>query len=129
MTTYRCRARPRTGLCCGSEACRCHGKSVRCILKVREGVWGDQSDVRIGVTAIVNMCEEFPGHESLYADLGIDQCWLPTTDYCNVTPEVIAKGVAFIHRKIQVCPRSCILSRSDALQRLVNPSMSTARAA
>ncbi|EKX50801.1 hypothetical protein GUITHDRAFT_134914 [Guillardia theta CCMP2712] len=54
-----------------------------------------------GVTAIVNMCEEFPGHESLYADLGIDQCWLPTTDYCNVTPEVIAKGVAFIHRKIQ----------------------------
>eukprot|EP00286_Rhodomonas_abbreviata_P000848 CAMPEP_0181289600 /NCGR_PEP_ID=MMETSP1101-20121128/965_1 /TAXON_ID=46948 /ORGANISM="Rhodomonas abbreviata, Strain Caron Lab Isolate" /LENGTH=271 /DNA_ID=CAMNT_0023393825 /DNA_START=20 /DNA_END=835 /DNA_ORIENTATION=- len=55
-----------------------------------------------GVRGIVNVCEEFGGYTGLYSRLGIEQCSrCPTVDYCNVSPQSIAKGVDFIHRKVQ----------------------------
>jgi len=54
-----------------------------------------------GVKAVVNVCEEFEGYTRLYSELGIEQCHLLVPDYCNVNAANIAKGAAFIHKKIQ----------------------------
>lgn len=56
---------------------------------------------REGVRGVVNMCDEFQGYPQLYRNLEIEQCHLPTIDYCNVPAHVITCGVDFIHRKIQ----------------------------
>lgn len=55
---------------------------------------------REGVKGIVNMCEEWNGWTQLYQSLGVEQCHLPTIDYCNVPAHHIRRGVDFIHRKI-----------------------------
>ena len=54
-----------------------------------------------GVTGVVNMCEEYAGPISHYQRLGIDQLWLPTTDFQHPTEEMVETGAAFIeqHRR------------------------------
>mmetsp|Transcript_86374 Transcript_86374/g.230713 ORF Transcript_86374/g.230713 Transcript_86374/m.230713 type:complete len:188 (-) Transcript_86374:410-973(-) len=54
-----------------------------------------------GVTGVVNLCEEFRGYPRLYRQLGIEQLCLPTTDYCTVSEEHVARGVAFIDEQIR----------------------------
>lgn len=53
---------------------------------------------QLGVTGVVNMCEEFPGPESEYARLGIEQLWLPTTDFQHPTEAMVERGAEFIQR-------------------------------
>eukprot|EP00961_Rhodomonas_salina_P118789 1598866-Rhodomonas_salina.2 len=72
--------------------------------------WQIRSMHSRGIRGIVNVCDEFEGYPGLYSELGVEQCRCPTVDYCNVSPKNIAKGVSFIHRKVQV--RSALLRRS-----------------
>lgn len=48
------------------------------------------------VTGVVNMCEEFRGHDELYRQQGIEQLWLPTTDFQPPTLDSVARGVEFL---------------------------------
>lgn len=83
------------------------------VLKVRR--WWDQVDEhcilgavplsgdpeklkQLGVTGVVNMCEEYSGPVSEYQQLGIEQLWLPTTDFQHPTREMIEQGAEFIER-------------------------------
>ena len=50
----------------------------------------------LGVTGVVNMCEEMEGPRSAYDKLGIEQLWLPTTDFNHPSEEHIAEGAEFI---------------------------------
>ena len=54
----------------------------------------------LGVTGIVNTCEEFPGFGGEYARLGIEQLYLPTIDFTHPSPEDIARAVDFIDEKV-----------------------------
>jgi len=63
--------------------------------------WQIRSMHSRGIRGIVNVCDEFEGYPGLYSELGVEQCRCPTVDYCNVSPKNIAKGVSFIHRKVQ----------------------------
>ncbi|MCR4344601.1 MAG: dual specificity protein phosphatase family protein [Candidatus Scalindua sp.] len=51
---------------------------------------------RLGVTAIVNMCEEWPGPCDLYKAEHITQLHLPTTDFRSPLIKDIEKGINFI---------------------------------
>lgn len=53
-----------------------------------------------GVTAVVNMCKEYPGPLDLYEKYGIEQLWLPTVDFNPPSLADVEKGVQFIHQKI-----------------------------
>lgn len=53
-----------------------------------------------GVTGVVNMCEEFQGEQDRYKAMGIEQLWLPTTDFHPPTVEMITRGVEFIQSKV-----------------------------
>ena len=55
---------------------------------------------REGVTAIVNMCIEYQGPRRSYARYGIEQLWLPTTDFTPPRLEDIHRAVSFISDKI-----------------------------
>lgn len=59
-----------------------------------------RADVRtlagLGVSAIVNLCEEFKGHAREMEAAGISQIHLPTLDYHCPTPDALMKGVRFI---------------------------------
>jgi atypical dual specificity phosphatase len=60
---------------------------------------GDPKLLReLGVTGVVNMCEEYPGPVDEYQRLGIEQLWLPTTDFQHPTPEMVQRGAEFIQR-------------------------------
>ncbi len=50
----------------------------------------------IGVTAIVNLCEEFGGHARAMETAGITQLYLPTLDFHCPTPEALQCGVEFL---------------------------------
>lgn len=52
----------------------------------------------LGVTGIVNMCEEFRGPVEQYEALGIEQLWLPTTDFHHPTSDDVERGANFIER-------------------------------
>ena len=54
-----------------------------------------------GVTAVVNMCKEYPGPIDEYRQHQIEQLWLPTIDFNPPTIEHIREGVDFIERQIQ----------------------------
>lgn len=56
--------------------------------------------VQLGVQAIVNTCEEFPGHTDLYRDLGITQYHMPTVDFTHPTLESVTEAVEFMRREI-----------------------------
>jgi atypical dual specificity phosphatase len=52
----------------------------------------------LGVTGIVNLCEEFAGHLGALRRLGLEQLHLPTLDYHPPTTQDLLRGVAFIER-------------------------------
>ncbi len=63
---------------------------------------GDPQRLRdLGVTGVVNMCEEYAGPETEYQRLGIEQLWLPTTDFQHPSSEMVARGAEFIERHKQ----------------------------
>lgn len=53
----------------------------------------------IGVTAIVNLCEEFDGHRDEMAAHGIEQLHLPTLDYQCPSAEDLLRGLEFLQNK------------------------------
>jgi atypical dual specificity phosphatase len=57
---------------------------------------------RLGVRAIVNMCEEFDGYHPIMAELGIEQFRLPTLDFCCPSEEDLVRGVAFIQQQVRM---------------------------
>lgn len=50
----------------------------------------------LGVTGVVNMCEEHAGYLDLYQLHAIEQLWLPTIDFTHPTKEMIESGAEFI---------------------------------
>ncbi len=60
-------------------------------------VWGDLKRLRaLGVTAVINLCEEFPGEPEKLAAMGMTQLHLPTLDYHCPSLEDIGKALEFI---------------------------------
>lgn len=49
-----------------------------------------------GVTAVVNMCEEFKGHTREMAAAGISQLYLPTLDFHCPAADDLIRGVEFL---------------------------------
>lgn len=56
--------------------------------------------VQLGVKAIVNTCEEFPGYQQLYTELGITQYHMPTVDFTHPTLESVTAAVRFMESQI-----------------------------
>lgn len=56
--------------------------------------------VQLGVRAVVNTCEEFPGHARLYQELGITQFHMPTTDFTHPEIESVVAAVDFMESQI-----------------------------
>lgn len=56
---------------------------------------------QLGVTGVVNMCEEYAGPLPEYQRLGIEQLWLPTTDFQHPSREMVDQGAGFIERHKQ----------------------------
>ncbi|MFO1064410.1 MAG: dual specificity protein phosphatase family protein [Pirellulales bacterium] len=54
----------------------------------------------IGVTGVVNMCEEYVGPLREYERLGIEQLHLPTIDFTHPLEEHVEAGAAFIERHV-----------------------------
>ncbi len=55
----------------------------------------------LGVTGVVNMCEEYAGPKADYQRLGIEQLWLPTTDFQHPSAEMVERGAEFIEKHKQ----------------------------
>lgn len=55
----------------------------------------------LGVTGVVNMCEECAGPKEAYERLGIEQLWLPTVDFNHPSEEFTERGADFIERHRQ----------------------------
>lgn len=55
----------------------------------------------LGVTGVVNMCEEYAGPKREYEQLGIEQLWLPTTDFQHPEASFVEAGADFIQRHTQ----------------------------
>lgn len=55
---------------------------------------------QLGVQSVVNTCEEFPGHTKLYRELGIDQMYIPTTDFQPPSLPQIEQAVQFINESV-----------------------------
>lgn len=53
----------------------------------------------LGVTGVVNTCEEFAGHPDLYRRYGIDQFWMPTVDFQPPKLADVEAAVAFMQAK------------------------------
>jgi len=54
----------------------------------------------LGIGAIVNLCEEFAGHEAEMAARGMEQLRLPTPDYCLPGEADLLRGMSFITRHV-----------------------------
>ena len=52
----------------------------------------------LGVTGVVNTCEEYQGPVAQYEVAGIEQLYVPTVDFTHPSLEAVEKGVAFIQR-------------------------------
>src|SRR5262245_23160471 len=50
----------------------------------------------LGVGAVVNMCEEFAGHQDTLSRHGLDQLCLPTLDYHPPSESDIRRGIRFM---------------------------------
>lgn len=50
----------------------------------------------LGITGVINMCEEYPGPVAAYSKNGIEQLHLPTVDFVPPTDEFVQRGVDFI---------------------------------
>ncbi|QDV24300.1 dual specificity protein phosphatase family protein [Aureliella helgolandensis] len=55
----------------------------------------------LGVTGVVNMCEEYAGPREQYAQCGIEQLWLPTVDFNHPSREFVEQGAAFIEQHVK----------------------------
>jgi atypical dual specificity phosphatase len=53
---------------------------------------------RLGITGVINMCEEYGGPQGAYKKADIEQLHLPTVDYTPPTYERVLQGVEFIQR-------------------------------
>lgn len=53
-----------------------------------------------GVTAVVNTCEEYAGPTAEYAQYGIDQLHIPTTDFTHPELRDIQTAVEFVQRHV-----------------------------
>lgn len=54
----------------------------------------------LGVTGVVNMCEEYFGPMREYERLGIEQLHLPTIDFTHPLEEHVEAGAAFIEKHV-----------------------------
>lgn len=54
----------------------------------------------LGVTGVVNMCEEYFGPMREYERLGIEQLHLPTVDFTHPLVEHVEAGAAFIEKHV-----------------------------
>lgn len=52
----------------------------------------------LGISGVINMCEEYAGPLAQYEKLGIEQLWLPTTDFQHPTPDMVERGASFIEQ-------------------------------
>ncbi|MEM7476407.1 MAG: dual specificity protein phosphatase family protein [Planctomycetota bacterium] len=55
----------------------------------------------MGVTGVVNTCEEMQGPIAEYEKLGIEQLWIPTTDFHHPSQESVSSGAEFIEKHRQ----------------------------
>jgi atypical dual specificity phosphatase len=55
---------------------------------------------KIGVTGVVNLCEEYAGPHQAYRQLGIEQLHLPTIDFTPPTLADVENAVKFIQTKL-----------------------------
>lgn len=55
---------------------------------------------QLGIGGVINTCREYCGPLDHYKTAGIEQLYLPTTDFVPPTIEFIRDGVAFIDRHI-----------------------------
>ena len=55
---------------------------------------------KLGVTAVVNTCEEYAGPIVEYEKHGIDQLRVPTIDFTEMRLDDIEKGVEFVQRHL-----------------------------
>lgn len=53
---------------------------------------------KMGVRAVLNVCEEYSGPEEAYAAAGIEQVRLPTIDYTSPSLSTVRQGVCFIEK-------------------------------
>lgn len=63
----------------------------------------------LGVTGVVNMCEEWGGPKREYEKLGVEQLRLPTQDLCAPTVESLERGIAFIDERVRDNPGERVL--------------------
>lgn len=54
--------------------------------------------IQEGVRAVVNTCEEYQGPEVAYRAAGIEQFYMPTTDFTHPRLQDVQEAVEFIHR-------------------------------
>lgn len=54
---------------------------------------------QLGVKAVVNTCQEFPGHLDLYQKFGIEQFWMPTVDFQPPKLKDVQAAVEFMQRQ------------------------------
>lgn len=54
----------------------------------------------LGVSAVVNMCEEYAGPEAAYRHAGIEQLRLPTVDFTSPSLDQVQRGVAFMNDQL-----------------------------
>jgi atypical dual specificity phosphatase len=54
----------------------------------------------MGITGVVNTCDEYAGPQDLYATHHIEQLWIPTVDFQHPSLENVTAGVDFMHRHI-----------------------------
>lgn len=62
-------------------------------------MFGDPARFRtLGITGVVNMCEEMRGPIDQYSSHGIEQLWLPTIDFHHPREDHVEAGADFIER-------------------------------
>lgn len=63
--------------------------------------WDVKRLKQLGVTGVVNTCEEYAGPVKRYQLAGIEQLRVPTIDFTHPTIESVAAGVDFIERHVK----------------------------
>jgi len=54
-----------------------------------------------GVRAVVNTCEEYAGPIEQYEQYGIEQLWIPTTDFTHPTLADVEQAVEFVESHVK----------------------------
>ncbi|MFN3191098.1 MAG: dual specificity protein phosphatase family protein [Aureliella sp.] len=70
-----------------------------CVVLGARPLPGDPSVFKaMGITGVVNTCEEMSGPLQQYQELGIEQLWIPTTDFTHPSATDVEAGADFIER-------------------------------